>query len=334
LLSEKKIKNLFGTLPPSPKYTPLFGDASDRNFIRMTTETEAKSKSCILMVYPEPNNNSLQDYIDTAELLKKYNLPVPEIYGVSSNDGVAALEDLGDITLQEAIVKNPERAQEYYKSALSILAKMQSQIKDADNKNAVAFARRFDDAKFIYELQFFRENYIEKFLGKKIKKTHLEALNNEFKRLSAFIAGHLPLVFTHRDYHSRNFMVSDDRIVMIDFQDARLGPPQYDLVSILRDSYVKLDDDFVKGMIESYFRYRKEYEFPVRDKDEFLVYYDYCALQRNLKAIGTFAFQKVGKGKNDYLKYIPLTFSYVKENRALASEFTSLGEILDIYVGF
>lgn len=297
----------------------------------MESGGEGLRKSCILMIYPDRANNSLSDYIEIRALLNKYRLPVPEILGVSEEDGVCALEDLGNKTLQTAISDEPESINKYYRLTVEMLAKMQSSVSRDDNGDCAAFRRRFDKSKFFSELDFFRENYIEKLLGRSVKKSHKEIIDKEFLRLSGLLADYLPVVFAHRDFHSRNLMVTKNNIVMIDFQDARLGLPQYDLVSLLRDSYVEFEAEFVEEMIAFYFECRIKFNFPIKDKDVFMAFYHLCAIQRNLKAVGTFAFQKASKGKDGYLCYIPPTLAYVKNNPLLESEFSTLGEVLDIY---
>ncbi|RMF94411.1 MAG: hypothetical protein D6734_07835 [Candidatus Schekmanbacteria bacterium] len=331
LLSEKVLSKLFRLPPKAPSYFLLKGDASERNFVRIKYYEKSQIKNSILMIYPNREDNSLKDYLDIQRLLKNHKLPVPEVFAFSIEDAVALLEDLGDQTLLQALSRHPEEIDSLYVEAIEILARMQSSL-NVGKEESIAFKRKFDTEKYLYELNFFRKNYIENLLGKKIQKEHSHIFDQGFYKMSKMLAEYEPLVFTHRDYHSRNLMVKKGKIVMIDFQDARLGPPQYDLVSLLKDSYVSLEEAFVEKMINHYFIMRENCNFPVKDKVNFMRFFYICALQRNLKAIGTFAFQKVSRGREDYLQYIKPTFEYVKKNPLIKGDFAILWEVLSKYL--
>ena len=116
----------------------------------------------------------------------------------------------------------------------------------------------------------------------------------------------------HRDYHSRNLMLHDDRLYIIDFQDARMGPDTYDLVSLLRDSYVDLPEQTVNELI-AYFLALKGTTDPMQET-VFRERFDLMALQRNLKALGTFGYQTTARRNPVYIQYIPRTLRYVRDN--------------------
>ena len=131
----------------------------------------------------------------------------------------------------------------------------------------------------------------------------------------------------HRDYHSRNLMLHRGRLHMIDFQDARLGPDTYDLVSLLRDSYVDITDLEVDELI-AYFLALKGGQ----DEAEFRRRFDLMALQRNLKALGTFGYQTTTRRNPVYIQYIPRTLRYVKTNLEKYPRFARLRELLGAHV--
>ena len=132
----------------------------------------------------------------------------------------------------------------------------------------------------------------------------------------------------HRDYHSRNLMLHDGQLYIIDFQDARMGPDTYDLVSLLRDSYVDLTAQQVDELI-AFFLALKRRAGGAGDAREFRRRFDLMALQRNLKALGTFGFKTTSRDNPVYIQYIPRTLRYVRANLAKYPRFDRLRELLD-----
>jgi N-acetylmuramate 1-kinase len=141
-----------------------------------------------------------------------------------------------------------------------------------------------------------------------------------------------PRVFTHRDYHSRNLMVYQERLRLIDFQDARLGPCQYDLASLLYDSYVVLPADLRAELLTYYLEHKATTAGASLESESFLLIFDYMCLQRNLKALGTFAFQTVVKCTSRYLEAIPPTLSYIQEHLCRHPELRELRELLEAHL--
>jgi hypothetical protein len=137
-------------------------------------------------------------------------------------------------------------------------------------------------------------------------------------------------VLCHRDYHSRNLMLHQGQLYIIDFQDARMGPDTYDLVSLLRDSYVDLPEDEVNDLIAFFLALRCVPGGTERagDGNEFRRRFDLMALQRNLKALGTFGFQTISRGNPVYIQYIPRTLTYVRANLERYPRFGRLRELL------
>ncbi len=295
---------------------------------------EEASKSLIIMELMENFSGRNLPYIDVQEHLKKSGLRVPEIYGFDGNEKYLLLEDLGDETMETRLsFLNDKEKKSLYKKAIDLLIQLQIEASIPKEPKSIAFTLAFDVDKFMFELNFFREHYIEGLLKLKISNDELNNLNNEFLKLSKKLARE-PRVFAHRDYHSRNLMVFGDELAMVDFQDARMGLCQYDLASLLRDSYVVLDDSMRDELVEYYICRIDNHYGRNTDKDEFRKTFDLMSVQRNIKAIGTFAFQKVVKGNDRYLKYIPATLKYVKENLDKHKELKGLKLILYKYITF
>jgi aminoglycoside/choline kinase family phosphotransferase len=137
-----------------------------------------------------------------------------------------------------------------------------------------------------------------------------------------------PRVLCHRDYHSRNLMLRDDTLRIIDFQDARLGPDTYDLVSLLRDSYVDLPWPVVDDLIAYFLALQGR----AAESAEFRRRFDLMALQRNLKALGTFGHQTTARANPVYIQYMPRTLNYVRENLRRYPRFGRLAELLSAHL--
>jgi aminoglycoside/choline kinase family phosphotransferase len=186
-----------------------------------------------------------------------------------------------------------------------------------------AFASAFDVDKFVWELQFFSRHFLEGYRGASLNGAVRQALDEEYTRIALELAEE-SRVLCHRDYHSRNLMLHEGRLHIIDFQDARMGPDTYDLVSLLRDSYVDLSDQQVEELIAFFLALKRTSANPL----EFRHRFDLMALQRNLKALGTFGFQTIARGNPVYIQYIPRTLSYVRANLARHQRFGRLRDLL------
>ena len=137
-----------------------------------------------------------------------------------------------------------------------------------------------------------------------------------------------PRVLCHRDYHSRNLMLHSDTLYIIDFQDARMGPDTYDLASLLRDSYVDLPEQTVSELIAYFLALKGTTDQEVAFRERF----DLMALQRNLKALGTFGYQTTARRNPVYIQYIPRTLRYVRDNLGRQPRFSRLRDVLAAHV--
>ena len=151
-----------------------------------------------------------------------------------------------------------------------------------------------------------------------------EALAREYGLIAEELASE-PQVLCHRDYHSRNLMYHQGRLHIIDFQDARMGPDTYDLASLLRDSYVDFSDAQVDALVRWFLQQRQASE---AEDHDFRRRFDLMALQRNLKALGTFGFQAASRGNPVYIQYIPRTLNYARANLKRYERFGELRNLL------
>jgi aminoglycoside/choline kinase family phosphotransferase len=178
-----------------------------------------------------------------------------------------------------------------------------------------------------WELDFFIKHFVEAYRGVVIAGSARSELRQEFSGIVAELAAE-PRVLCHRDYHSRNLMLHLDRLYIIDFQDARMGPDTYDLVSLLRDSYVDLPDQTVDELIAYFLALKGE----TGKEAEFRRRFDLMALQRNLKALGTFGYQTTARRNPVYIQYIPRTLRYVRSNLEHLPHFARLRGLLAAHV--
>jgi hypothetical protein len=180
----------------------------------------------------------------------------------------------------------------------------------------------FDVEKLTWELDYFVRNFIEGYRGVVATAAAKAALAEAWTPIVEELASE-PRVLCHRDYHSRNLMLNQDSLYIIDFQDARMGPDTYDLVSLLRDSYVDIKDAAIDELI-AYFLALKGNQ----DAQEFRRRFDLMALQRNLKALGTFGYQTATRRNPVYIQYIPRTLRYARMNLEKYPRFACLRELL------
>jgi aminoglycoside/choline kinase family phosphotransferase len=312
------------------------GDASTRSYYRV----KSGGKSFIAMRMEDFSKQGEKlDFIEMQRHLKSAQVDVPEIIDLDPGRGYILLEDLGDVTLLRRLqeVANSEVERHLYEKVLDSLIRLQVHASPARKPADVgAYHLYFDHTKLMWEMQFtiehFYELHLKRTIGPNDRKTMVDGLSGICTQLAA-----QPTVLSHRDFHSRNIMVSGERVVMIDFQDARLGPAQYDLVSVLKDSYYQLEETQIRALLNYYLKkYQEESGTTMSQtqKDEFNYYFDLMSVQRNFKAIGSFASFLNRRGNATYLKYIGNTFENIRRTLLKYPELSPLREVLFHYYYF
>jgi N-acetylmuramate 1-kinase len=303
----------------------LTGDASDRRYFRIQPR---ESDAFVLAAYGTPFKYASLPFVNTAELFAAMPVPVPRILGHAEDLGVLALEDLGDVTLQAHLGSAPAaRHAALYRQAVAFVDVFQRRGQELSDPKYLPYGIAFDVPKLTWEMDFFIKHFLEGYRGIVFAARERDALRAELAELVDELAAE-PRVLCHRDFHSRNLMLRDERLCIIDFQDARLGPDTYDLASLLRDSYVDLPEQTVDELI-AYFlalQGRSAEDLAFRRR------FDLMALQRNLKALGTFGYQTTGRRNPVYIQYIPRTLKYVRETLHKYPRFKRLAEILGRHV--
>jgi aminoglycoside/choline kinase family phosphotransferase len=308
-----------------PRVVPLTPDASDRRYFRILLPG---STSIVLSLYSAPFEVRTLPFVNVATLMAKMPVPIPEVVGHADDLGVLALQDLGDVTLQAHLgASSPAEHAALYRQAVALIATLQKRGEQLASPEYLPYGISFDVEKLTWELDFFTKHFLEAYRGVTLKDSERATLREEFAGIVRELASE-PRVLCHRDYHSRNLMLRDGQLYIIDFQDARMGPDTYDLVSLLRDSYVDLPDETVNELI-AYFLALKGVTGEDRD---FRRRFDVMALQRNLKALGTFGYQTTARRNPVYIQYIPRTLRYVRDNLDHQPRFGPLRRLLAAYV--
>jgi aminoglycoside/choline kinase family phosphotransferase len=313
-----------GLADRSPTVVPLAGDASDRRYFRVIC---ADGHTAILAVHTDRIELATLPFANVAGLLASMPVPVPSILGHSDADGILALQDLGDVTLQVRLTEATTTEREaLYREAIELIAELQRRGDALASPAHLPYQLAFDVDKLTFELDFFVSHFLEAHRGAALSTAERTALSEEW----AAIAGELAAerrVLCHRDYHSRNLMLHDGRLHLIDFQDARLGPDTYDLASLLRDSYVDISDSELEEGLTHFLAATSG-----GDAAEFRRRFDLMALQRNLKALGTFGFQTVARAKAGYVQYVPRTLRYARANLLKYPRFGRLHGLLAAHI--
>ncbi|MBF0297534.1 MAG: phosphotransferase [Oligoflexia bacterium] len=325
----------------------LTGDASGRTYYRLKTKGSDSKSFVLCKDKTNVQNIESYDFWEVYNFFKKNGIRVPEIYHVDIKKGFLLEEDLGDMSLLSYMSTISSIQEEYniYENCLDLLIKSQSQVKPQVKPQVKAkkdlevkyrFADRFfDKDKYQYEIDFTAKNFIERFLNVKFSDIESEIFNNAFSKIINILSEQ-KMFFTHRDFHSRNIMVKNSELVLIDFQDARMGPLQYDLVSLLDDCYYSLDEENHQQLIKYYWHNFAQEECDC-SFDVFNEIYCYMAVQRIYKAIGSFAYIYYNKNSPKYLVNIGRAMERLRfflsnsDDFELAKELLSIKQILFKY---
>ncbi len=300
----------------------LKGDASSRSYYRLA----APGSSLVAMVLPPDAGKSEEaskpgaapaelPFLDVHRWLERGGTPVPKILRVALDEGVLLLEDLGDVTLEAALLQRGEAARErLYGEAIDLLVAMRARAEarpEAElSRESIAFTRAFDFDLLRWEWDHYLEYGLRARTGRTLSPAEEALLAGAGDRICRVLAD-LPRGFTHRDYQSRNLMVTPRGLVVIDFQDALLGPRQYDLVALLRDSYVELPEPFVEKMLRRYLDGLARAGARPEADEPFRRAFDLLTVQRKLKDGGRFEFIDRVKKNPSFLPHVPLSFAYV-----------------------
>ena len=294
---------------------PASSDASFRRYFRMGT----REGSRIVMDAP-PERESVQRYVQVARKLAAAGVHVPEVYAMDVERGFAVLGDLGDETYLDALARGAP-VEPLYDDAISTLLRIQG---SADPGGLP----EYDRALLERELAIFREWFLERHLGVQLDAAvAADIAGVEALLVEAALAQ--PRTLVHRDYHSRNLMLSDPNPGVLDFQDAVVGPIAYDLVSLLRDCYVSWPSERIAEWLRDYHARAGAVGLPVGTLADFTRGFDLAGVQRHLKATGIFARLWHRDGKAGYLGDIPRVMAYLRDVARSYRELDPLVRLID-----
>jgi hypothetical protein len=297
---------------------PASADASFRRYFRVQT----KSTSRIVMDAP-PDREDCSAFVRIAGYLERIGLNSPRVLKVDSDKGFLLLTDLGPRQYLDELKERPERSDELYADALAALLTLQEQ-----GRRFQGNLPPYDDTLLKFELSLFRDWLCVRHLG--LDFAGEEDAWRTCVQLLVDNAMRQPRVFVHRDYHSRNLMVTgDNNPGILDFQDAVEGPVTYDLVSLLKDCYIRWPAGRVLAWATDFHAASLGKSHHVRSAAEFIRSFELLGVQRQLKAAGIFARLWLRDGKPSYLHDVPRTLGYISEVAPRYPELASLARLIE-----
>lgn len=304
----------------------LTPDASTREYFRVGWQ----DGTAIACVYPEPFIAAEQTYLDVTKLFSSAGLPVAEIYDFSEQLGVIVQEDFGDTILRSVLeTSSPAEKEKLIDDSIRLIARIQAATQLAYDTGSIAGKLKFDTEKLLWELNFFKEHYFTTFLKKPLEPGIDAAVKTEFAELSQELES-MATVLCHRDFHAANLMLDrEGRLRIIDHQDARIGSPAYDPVSLLLDRITELPTEkSLAAKRKLLLKDRAELGLSQIAEDHFAYEFQLQTVQRCLKAIGTFSYQTVNRGKTYFLPFIRPMFEIVLRAAENLDRFPALRRIV------
>ena len=283
---------------PNPALSPVAGDASFRRYFRV----QDTDKTWVAMDTP-PEHEPLTAFLAVNAHLREAGVHVPELHAVNETEGFLLLEDLGD-TLYLSIL-NENSADSLYGDAMAALLRIQ--------KLPQGPLPVYDAAQLRLELDRFTDWYLDRHLQRNLEEPDRTLIKTTWQQLIDR-ALEQPHVVVHRDYHSRNLLVTSPNPGIIDHQDAMWGPVCYDLVSLLRDCYIAWPDEQVEGWVTQYHNDARKANIIDADvsAEQFMEWFDWMGVQRHLKAVGIFARLNHRDSKPSFMADVPRTLGYVR----------------------
>ena len=279
---------------------PLAGDAGFRRYYRVNTSPN------LIAVNSPPSKEKNPEFIKICLFLQSMGVRTPVIFAVNFKQGFMLLEDFGERLFIDEL--NQESNSDLYTMAESTLLQIQQCPVDG------SLFPDFDGKKIAQELALFEHWFVTELLKLSISKNESSMLNQLFEMLIEN-ALHQPQVLTHTDYHCRNLMLIESKqLGVIDFQDAMRGPITYDLVSLLKDCYVRWPSNWVEQRALNFKRRLEiEHDLSLGNDQQFLRWFDLVGLQRHIKVLGIFSRLALRDKKTAYLNDIPLVVRYCLE---------------------
>ena len=290
---------------PNARIVPLTGDASDRRYFRVISP---EGGSSVLALHAGAIDFASLPFANVARLLRQVPLPVPAILGHSDALGIVALQDLGDVTLQAHLgAASPAEHRALYRQAVALIALLQRRGAELASDAYPPYSITFDVEKLTWELNFFVRHFLEAYRGVTLREEERAAFDEEWLAMARELAAE-PRVLCHRDYHSRNLMLHRrPASTSSTFRTRGWGPTP---TIWRRCCAIRMSTSRIASST-SFLRISSR-SGGVADAAEFRRRFDLMALQRNLKALGTFGYQTTTRRNPVYIQYIPRTLNYAR----------------------
>lgn len=301
--------------------SPASADASFRRYFRVTFSANFAHKTLIVMDAP-PQHEDCVSFLRVIKVFSAAKVHVPEVLAQNLEQGFLLLSDLDSTTYLEALGSDSSIADRLYCDAVDALIRIQL-------ASCSGVLPDYDEALFLRELNLFPNWYLTKHLQVVLNLKQKAELDEGFMRI---LQNNLaqPKVFVHRDYHSRNLMVTTPNPGIVDFQDAVYGPITYDLVSLFKDAYICWDEERILDWVIRYWEKAKKTGLPVAENfTDFYRDFEWMGVQRHIKVLGIFARLCHRDGKDDYLRDMPLVMNYLRKTCERYHELNFLLVLLD-----
>jgi aminoglycoside/choline kinase family phosphotransferase len=293
------------------------GDASFRSYFRFGDGVQS-----YVAVNSPPDKEKNVEFVTLAKLMGDGGVKVPAVIYFDEAMGFMLLDDFGDTLLLPKLTATTADA--HYQQVIKSLLDIQ-QLEHSYGENFQLAS--YDTKLLIDEMNLFKRWFVGEMLEYTLSEQELVLIDQMFDVLVKS-AQQQPQVFVHRDFHARNLMVLDsNKIGIIDFQDAVVGPLSYDLVSLYKDCYIHWPRHKVEQWVEEYRQLAvAALDLPIAGSEDFLKQFDLMGLQRHIKVLGIFARLSLRDGKTGYLKDLPLVVAYVRETCQQYPEFAAFDQ--------
>lgn len=298
---------------------PASADASFRRYFRVS---RGAGKASLIVMDAPPSHEDCRPWLTVAAVFGEAGAHVPQVLAHDVAQGFILMSDLGDTTYLKAL--DADNAAALYADALGSLIAIQ-------RSSRAGVLPEYSRALLLAEMRLFDEWYVGRHKGVVLSEAERASLEAVYERILAVNLAETR-VFVHRDYHSRNLMRTDDRDNpgIIDFQDAVYGPLSYDLVSLLKDAYIRWDEEFTLDLAVRYWQTARQLGVAVpADFGDFHRDYEWMGVQRHLKVLGIFARLYHRDGKDGYLNDLPRVMDYLRRACTRYGDLKPLAKLLD-----
>ena len=285
--------------------SPIADGGSDRRFFRL-----AHDLTTAVVLSQPGGGRELDSYVEIARFLGRLRAGAPEIYAVDRNRGIVLMEDLGDLRLVDALrAASPAETESYYSRALDILVELETSVTESMLREGLLRERVFDEETLLGETEYFRREFIEGYCPVPLP----DSWEGE-RRLLASTLAREPAVFMHRDFQSRNIMVKDGRLRIVDFQTAHRGPGLYDAASLLKDAYHPVPASMRRRLLEEFYAKLQSRGARRGERfEKFFATFTLAGAQRTMQALAAFVKLGVRKGKPGFRDSIPNGIDLLEE---------------------